>query len=996
MGKTPLLLVVSLLALAGQGRTFDFAAGKWDRGAFFEARNDDWNRGDPIVQMPDCVMNANDPKWTDEDLFKNHQADVYSSLILTNRFRGDITFSSKMSFDHRMAPSLVIAGEFATDAEGRKAFRDIYEIVLFEDGLNVWRHRRPNGGKSEIEKVAYTSHVFKKRTPYVLTVELKRKKAYGGRLTTDVKVSADGAEVGFRDETVPAVYSVGLLGSEGRCRFYDFTVDDVALAESAQTPAGLSFGRPFTDGAVLQRDRPVPVWGRAPAGAEVRVTYGAAVVKGKADEKGDWRVKLPAMPASSVPRSLSVATATSTLHLDNVVVGEVWLCAGQSNMAMALVHPTLTRYRDGVGAMVAQATDQPLVRYLGTPVPKDGWQAFAPAFLASGSKAAIAVHYALELHEKLGIPVGVIVAAVGGCNIDSFLPDLKPASNLDRYLLDGVYPYAVRGALWYQGETNIYLGEVGEYGVKLRSLYDRWRTNFENPKLSFYYVQLAPFARGGDYDTRFPRFLCLQAAFEREEPNAAMTVINDLGVVGDIHPNEKWLVAKRLALHALRRDYGFANVEDCSPEPIRATAVSNVVTVVFDHAKTLYAYQRGQRFSPNLPFELSGADGVWKPAKVLNFLTGKSMCEGTITNNVIELTSPDVAAPTAVRYAWKLPWTGSVYNEVNLPLGTFMREVLRENVVTNGMTLVRSSLDGTLQPCYVKWPSAARGAVPLLVGLHSWSGCVEWAHPRELLERLAAERGWAFVYPHFRGCNDNPAAGGSDAAVGDVLDGVAWMKDHANIDADRVYLAGGSGGAHMALLAAARSPGTFAGVAAFCPITDLMRWHAEGLRLGTEYPAMLEGVCGGTPAVRGDEYVRRSPLGLLDKAEGPVFYIAAGIHDGHGDQPVPPGHSMRAYNALAGESDRISEEDIAFVDACAKAPASLAFAGSDPFYPADRRIHLRRTSERVRLTLFEAGHRDNYPAAVDFLARQRRGSAPDWTLPETATGGCDRNKAITR
>ena len=99
-------------------RTFDFAEGKWDRGAFFEARNNDFDRGSPIVQMPDCIMNANDPAWSDEVLFKDHQADVFSSLILTNRFRGDVTFSSRMSFDHRMAPALVVADEFETDAHG--------------------------------------------------------------------------------------------------------------------------------------------------------------------------------------------------------------------------------------------------------------------------------------------------------------------------------------------------------------------------------------------------------------------------------------------------------------------------------------------------------------------------------------------------------------------------------------------------------------------------------------------------------------------------------------------------------------------------------------------------------------------------------------------------------------------------------------------------------------------------------------------------------------
>ena len=682
------LLVAST---AGYSRTFDFADGKWDRGEFFEARNDDWNRGDPIVQMPDCVMNANKPEWSDEELFKNHQAEVYSSLVLTNRFRGDITFSSHMSFDHRMAPSLVVAGEFAVDAQGRMAFRDHYEIVLFEDGINVWRHRRPNGGKSEIEKVAYAAHVFKKKTKYELKVVLKRKKAYGGRLTTDINVSSDGVDVGFRDETVPSVYYIGLLGSEGRCRFYDLTVDDEALAASARQAGGLSFGKPFTSGAVLQRGRPVPVWGKAPAGADVRVSYGAAAAKGKADANGEWRVTLPAMPASSSPRPLTVSTKDASLSVDDVVVGEVWLCSGQSNMAMALVDPLLTRYRDGIGAMVAQATDKPLVRYLATPVSKGGWQRFTPSFLYAGRRSSIAVHYALELHEKLGVPVGVVVAAVGGCNIDSFLPALKHATDLDKSLLGAIYPYALRGALWYQGETNIYLGEVEEYGPKLRQLYDRWREKFANPKLSFYYVQLAPFARGNkvvhknadgstrvvEYDDKFPRFLCVQAQFEKDEPNAAMTVINDIGCVGDIHPNEKWLVAKRLALHALRRDYGFAGIEDCSPEPLGATAVSNVVTVSFGHAKTLYAYQRGQQFSPKLPFELAGADGVWRPARVLNFLKGKSMAGGTITNNVVELSSPEVAEPTSVRYAWKFPWTGSLYNEVNLPLGTFERPVER-------------------------------------------------------------------------------------------------------------------------------------------------------------------------------------------------------------------------------------------------------------------------------------------------------------------------------
>ena len=689
-------MAAGLQLTAVQARTFDFSAGKWDRGAFFEARNDDWNRGAPIVQMPDCVMNANDPSWTDEDLFKNHQADVYSSLILTNRFCGDVTFSSRMSFDHRMAPALVVAGEFATDAQGRKAFRDHYEIVLFEDGLNVWRHRRPGGGKSEIEKVAYAAHVFRKGTPYELKVAVRRKKAYGGRLTTDIEVSADGAEVGFRDETVPATCSIGLLGSEGRCRFYDLTVDDAALAASARRPSGLSFGRPFTRGAVLQRGRPVPVWGQAPVGAAVLVSLGGASAKGKADAQGAWRVNLPALPASAAPQTLTVSSGDASLSVEDVLVGEVWLCAGQSNMAMALVHPQLTRYRDGIGSLTAQMTRDPAARYRSAE--REGpWQPFEPEFLASGKASSIPVHFACELRARLQVPVGVVVAAAGGCNIDAFLPSLD--GSLDRHFLGRFYPYSMRGAVWYQGETNVYLGETEAYGEKLRQLYDRWRTNFENRDFRFYYVQLAPFQRGKvthkqkdgtsrtfDYDALFPEFLCVQAAFEKTEPNAAMTVVNDLGIVHDIHPNEKWLVARRLALHALKRDYGYAGVEDRSPEPMSATAGTNgLVRIAFDHAKRLYVYQRGSHFKPDAPFELAGADGVFRPAKIVNYLPRKSMCEGTITNNVIELSAADVTDPKRVRYAWTCPWTGCVYSDVDLPLGTFLMDVERDLDVGAGL-----------------------------------------------------------------------------------------------------------------------------------------------------------------------------------------------------------------------------------------------------------------------------------------------------------------------
>ena len=296
---------------------------------------------------------------------------------------------------------------------------------------------------------------------------------------------------------------------------------------------------------------------------------------------------------------------------------------------------------------------------------------------------------------------------------------------------------------------------------------------------------------------------------------------------------------------------------------------------------------------------------------------------------------------------------------------------------------VKSSRDGAETRTGFYFPPAG-APVPLLVGLHSWSTDASYPIPGILFEDWCRKNGWAFLYPDFRGPNRRPEACGSELAVQDILDAVAWAKKTHSIDADRVYVAGGSGGGHMALLAAAKAPDVFAAVAAFCPITDLARWHADGLRLKNGYPAMLESSCGGVPEKCPREYARRSPLPLLGGVAGPKFYIAAGIHDGHGKNSVPVGHSVRAFNALAAAEDRLSEADIAHLEAAETAPARLAFTGNDPFYAPVKRIHLRVTSKDTRLTLFEGGHQDNYPAALDFLARQKRGAASDWTLPVRA------------
>ena len=132
--------------------------------------------------------------------------------------------------------------------------------------------------------------------------------------------------------------------------------------------------------------------------------------------------------------------------------------------------------------------------------------------------------------------------------------------------------------------------------------------------------------------------------------------------------------------------------------------------------------------------------------------------------------------------------------------------------------------------------------------------------------------------------------------------------------------------------------------------------------------------------------VARSPLGDLARAKGVPIHICEGVHDGHNGS-VPIGHSIRAFNQLAAEKDRLDDAFIAFAEKNETVPAELAFKGRDPFFAAKNRIHFRRTSGNVCLTLFEGGHAGNYASAADFLARQTKGRPADWTLPETGTGG---------
>jgi len=288
----------------------------------------------------------------------------------------------------------------------------------------------------------------------------------------------------------------------------------------------------------------------------------------------------------------------------------------------------------------------------------------------------------------------------------------------------------------------------------------------------------------------------------------------------------------------------------------------------------------------------------------------------------------------------------------------------------------RSAADSTDQPAIFHAPeSKSKTPVPLLVGLHTWSASYRQVGGRCPYGPWCSKNKWAFIGPDFRGPNKKPQACGSQLAVDDIISAVQYARKNANIDENRIYLVGVSGGGHMAMLMAGRAPEIWAGVSAWAGISDLKAWHIECKKTKRKYATDIEKSCGGPPG-KSDavnlEYKNRSPLTWLGKAKsaGVNLDINTGISDGHTGS-VPISHSLRAFNAIAKPADRIADADIAHMVEKAEVPAHLRKKLSDRTYGSKIPL-LRRTSGTARITIFKGGHEIIPTAALTWLSRQRK------------------------
>jgi len=316
----------------------------------------------------------------------------------------------------------------------------------------------------------------------------------------------------------------------------------------------------------------------------------------------------------------------------------------------------------------------------------------------------------------------------------------------------------------------------------------------------------------------------------------------------------------------------------------------------------------------------------------------------------------------------------------------------------NEVKVVRyaSSLDKTAQPMLV-YAARASSERPLLVGLHTWSGGYTQAGAEVAYAQWCMEHDWHFIHPHFRGPNRHPQATGSEFAVQDIIDAVNTMKLHHDVDSERIYLVGVSGGGHAALLLAGRAPKIWAGVSAWCPISDIQAWWAQSKARGNKYAGDIERSVGGRPETdtsAAAECVRRSPLTYLQKAAAVNLDINHGIHDGR-QGSVPFTHSLHAFNRVVTKRDRIATAAIDAFYAQQDLPQGLAEAKADRLY-GDKRPLFRAESGNIRVTIFEGGHEIIPDAALNWLARQRKGSPANWSIDEPRSTSTSHGESPAR
>lgn len=453
------------------------------------------------------------------------------------------------------------------------------------------------------------------------------------------------------------------------------------LVLTALTHAELTCAPVFQDHMILQQGMPVAVWGTADADSEVKLAFGKHEQSTKADDQGNWKLQLPALEAdqledfskASAGKNLRISSGEETLMIRNVLIGEVWLCSGQSNMAGKVKNNAMDPKDD------LSKLQLPTIRQYRSDT---GWISATEGDVREFSKVGLT--FARRLQKELKVPVGLLSASVGGTQIHTWqLPDASidpaekhaPGSNYLKHIMP-LIGTSMKGALWYQGEGNARDGYA--YFGKLKSLIKGWRSVWGQGEFPFLIVQLAGI---GESDPNKPDMGDGRAAI-REAQLQAMKQITNVGLATAVdiggpkeHPPNKTDIGKRLAAWALHHQYD-RKITASGPLITGFDIRCSTIAIQFKNAQGLTIADKGEGFGPpivcppgtDLPWlSIQGADGIWHSATAW------------IEGDELLVVNTDVKKPKNVRYAFtNRPKGPYLYNKAGLPAFPFTTEKWEE------------------------------------------------------------------------------------------------------------------------------------------------------------------------------------------------------------------------------------------------------------------------------------------------------------------------------
>ena len=474
----------------------------------------------------------------------------------------------------------------------------------------------------------------------------------------------------------------------------------------------------FSDNMVIQEGAPVNIWGWASPGESIKIEFSGQVIELRTDNEGRWKAVLE--PVTSKKPLRMVLTGRNRISIRNILVGEVWLCSGQSNMEWSLArslnakkaianadHPSIRLFHVGRNA-VSKPQDNCQGRWVScTPQSAKGF-------------SAVAYHFGLAIHEAIGKPVGLIQSTWGGTPVEGWtsrdalseldttkamlerwdaqavnyakdrreyslklnvweaarqkaLREGEPAPRKPRApydpssrpnnpgslfngMISPLIPFSIRGATWYQGESNVY--RAYQYRSLFPAMINDWRERWGLGEFPFYFVQIAPYRYSRNPSEMGAELREAQLLTMQGVNNTGMAVTLDIGNPRDIHPRNKQEVGRRLALWALRDTYGRPSIQPSGPIYSSFNVEAGAVVIEFKHAENGLKSINGQPLSH---FEIAGDDRVFHPAEKVDILDKKK----------IRIFSRRVKKPIAARYAWSDDAVPNLGNNEGLPASSF-------------------------------------------------------------------------------------------------------------------------------------------------------------------------------------------------------------------------------------------------------------------------------------------------------------------------------------